>query len=135
MLIKVQTNSRDIDLIIDEVVKKKCEEGLGIDQWRRILEICIYMEISCDRLAREIDEIAREIKPTFTGLKLQRIEDRRKSFETLDTHLSTTHLQDFDSLLERIKKRLEPEANEFPAFSLSAPHNEISTKNHDKQTC
>jgi hypothetical protein len=84
MHINITTNSAAIDTIVNEVVKTKVIEGLSLDQWTIVLEICTYLEIPCAQIAQEINEKVRKITPAYRGLKLLKLYDRRVLLQKLD---------------------------------------------------
>ena len=100
MDIKIKTGSKAIDLIADEVIKTKSNEGLSLDRWTIVLEICTYRGIPCQHIVVEINQKVRKITPGYRGLKLLSFDDcwrrqqavRRTLLQKLDKHLGSTHL-------------------------------------------
>lgn len=109
MLIKIKTNSRMIDILIEEVTPEAADNGLGIDQWLKVLEMCKYLYIPCEYLVHKVNEKVRETTPNFSGLKLLTIEERRQCLSSLDLHLGTHHQADLDNLFRRIEQRFSKE--------------------------
>jgi hypothetical protein len=112
MLINIDTESRAIDLIISEVIGVRSNEGLGIDQWVKVFEICAYLRIPHSYLIMNINEKIAPLQNGFRGLSLLPFDARKQHLESLDKHLGSTHLADLNALLDRIEKRFASEAND-----------------------
>jgi hypothetical protein len=112
MLVNIDTESKAIDLIISEAIGIKPNEGLGIDQWVKVFEICAYLRIPHSYLVMNINEKVALFQNGFRGLSLLSFDARKQHLEFLDKHLGSTHLADLNALLDRIEKRFEREINE-----------------------
>lgn len=112
MLVDIDTESRAIDLIISEAIGIKPDEGLGIDQWVKVFEICAYLRIPHSYLIMNINEKIAPLQNGFKGLSLLPFDTRKQHLESLDKHLGSTHLADLNTLLDRIEERFTKEGHE-----------------------
>jgi hypothetical protein len=107
MLIKIKPSNSTIQEVVEEVIKSKSnEEGLGIDQWMRVLEVCTYLNIPCESLLTEVNNVVKATKPNFKGIILLEFKEREECLSTLDKYLGTSHLEELHNLINRTRERL-----------------------------
>lgn len=80
---------------------------LTLGNWETILEMGDYLGYDAKALASNLDKEARILNPQFVGLKMLSIESRRMHLQTLDRHLETTHLVNFEATLDRLSNSLK----------------------------
>jgi hypothetical protein len=100
-----------LEIIKQQVVPKarSNDEMIMLADWESIIETAIYLGIDVKAEISRVNTAASIVNPNFAGIKLLSLDRRREVLTTLDRHLGTTHLQDFEKRLDRLNKILNAE--------------------------
>jgi hypothetical protein len=111
MLVKIKTESPTIDLIIDEAVGVNTEDGLTIEQWTTVVEVCAALGIPCSYISWGVDEEVRKVTPEFVGILSVKVSDRAGYLGIFQRHRQNDTLASFNKLLDRVNARFEREVS------------------------
>jgi hypothetical protein len=99
-----------LSVIIKEVVpqtRRKLSDLFFAD-WEQIFQMGLYLGFSLD--TENLTLATQRLIPDLEHLKSRTIEKHRQALSILDKHLKTTHSNEFEERLERLREIITPVA-------------------------
>jgi hypothetical protein len=110
MIMTQKLTEQTLSVIVRELVPQSRKElsDLFFADWEQVFQIGLYLGFDLD--TENLTLTTQRLIPNLEHLRSRTIEKHRQALSILDKHLKTTHLDEFEGRLERLREIITPDA-------------------------